>query len=763
MLKSLSARNFLGIDDITLDLGPVTVIWGPNEAGKSSVIDAIRHVFTGKPTRWAKLGDHVRQPATSFDIEVITDASEAGFARHRARSGNPRASASGVDVDEAAYAAEVLSHLGADAATIDAALRSGALFELEASDLQKLIAQLCRTPITPETIVSTLGPTIVEAARQHGIAIPKAIAEFPAARKAAEEVRLRAFQAKGAAKKVLDGLPMPTMEIPEGLTLAAVESALADRRQLREQLIRSQEAAVAYDAGKIEAQRAAARARVVDLEAVPAPVPEARRLPGVERELAQAQADLAQATAEVARLEKALASATKRAEGDKTLPTVPDLSAARAEAAKLEVASAEALRTCERLRPVAKPTKRTREALALAIAKAREDVADATKLLDRAETEGTRRADMVKSAKAGTECKTCGHGITGEDLARLKALVAQARDQWTTVKKALDESAAELATAEGELAGLDFATAEATHVAADARLVELRASIADADRLAVERTAAQSRIDAQAEATRLGVDLTAARARTSPGAVQALEAEVARLRPLAEAARLHAQAQLDLVVARRTVTDLDAKQAPEAPTGDLGDLEARIAKGEQLRAAIVAANARTAQSRIVDRETETHAAIDAVTKALGPDGAHGKLVAMGCGPFLDACNAAFAQLAPDYRLGMDTDGFLVARGEALVRPGALSDGARVRLLYAMQVAVARLAQVPLVALDRTELLDAAGKAGLQRLIATCREEDIQVVMLTCAPAPAAAPEGITAYAMAAGKATRIAPAQRAAA
>ena len=46
MLSSVAIENFKGVGDrISLDLSPITLLFGPNSGGKSSILQAIQYGF----------------------------------------------------------------------------------------------------------------------------------------------------------------------------------------------------------------------------------------------------------------------------------------------------------------------------------------------------------------------------------------------------------------------------------------------------------------------------------------------------------------------------------------------------------------------------------------------------------------------------------------------------------------------------------------------------------------------------------------------
>lgn len=89
MIRHISVRNFLAIETIDLDLTtPITAIMGPNEAGKSSLRDAILWAFTGeardliKKEQAALIHDN-GTPITAATAEVVITTTEGEFARRK--------------------------------------------------------------------------------------------------------------------------------------------------------------------------------------------------------------------------------------------------------------------------------------------------------------------------------------------------------------------------------------------------------------------------------------------------------------------------------------------------------------------------------------------------------------------------------------------------------------------------------------------------------------------------------------------------------
>ena len=85
LLKSLSIKNFRGIEDLTVPFDEICVLIGENNAGKSSVLDAIRFCMTRSFSRRSAifdeydyhLADDTGEPSKAKPIEITMTFSEA--------------------------------------------------------------------------------------------------------------------------------------------------------------------------------------------------------------------------------------------------------------------------------------------------------------------------------------------------------------------------------------------------------------------------------------------------------------------------------------------------------------------------------------------------------------------------------------------------------------------------------------------------------------------------------------------------------------
>ncbi len=281
---------------------------------------------------------------------------------------------------------------------------------------------------------------------------------------------------------------------------------------------------------------------------------------------------------------------------------------------------------------------------------------------------------------------------------------------------------------------------------------EVRAAEAEAKRLeaALQRRESRSRVAAlETELGQLQAQLERA------------QAEASRLQPVVDANRAARQAALRHSEAQKKARAIEAeiaaleKQPASGPAEDVAQLDAQIAAAEAALADSAQAEKRQAVEAAVAKAKRSVADSDAVAQACKT--ARVALLAKAVQPFTAAANGALAKLAPGYAVEIgDSLELCVRKGDMSLRPAQLSDGERTRLLYVLQFAVCKLAGVKLLPLDRGELLDAAGKAALMKLVGEAAKEGIQLLMLSCAAPPESAPQGVSVYVVDGGRVRSVA-------
>lgn len=68
-ITRLKIENFRSIKQLDIELGDTTVFIGPNNAGKTAILDALR---IGLTRRWGQRGTGF----TEFDVHLATDADD---------------------------------------------------------------------------------------------------------------------------------------------------------------------------------------------------------------------------------------------------------------------------------------------------------------------------------------------------------------------------------------------------------------------------------------------------------------------------------------------------------------------------------------------------------------------------------------------------------------------------------------------------------------------------------------------------------------
>jgi exonuclease SbcC len=698
-VQTLRVSNFQGIEEAELALGKVNLIWGRNGAGKSSLADAIYFALTGETPRGGVLADVVRQTARhSAEVEVVLGSGET-ILRRRSRS-QGSAFVGGEELAASEVDAEVVDALGTSLPAVKAALRSGALLKLAPSELQALLGELTGAAVDRKAIAEAFEAAVSEAARRAGLALPVSLEDFAL-------VAARAEEARRAAKRELaeregDLSRLPESKAPgEPATRERVQADLRRLRDAREKAARKE----ALSAGAREERIRGLRAQLAKLSAVARP----NRPDGEPSAAGDLQASLEKAEAACERTAGELAAEERRLgelrrDAESYAPADEGVAARALEVDRALEAAAQA-----------------RAAAAIALKEIEAEGRQKKAVIERLPKTGCVGPCPVLPE---TECPV-------RDLSALEAKLKAARD---------------------EVAGRYRKAFEALRLA-DAELARMEAEDATVD-------AAQSRVEAHrslSEAASRVSELQTRGAQLEGQAAQ-LEAKVKGARELAEAHRAWTSAQTERATVECELAKLEALSS--APEGEVVDIEAEIANAEATLEAIRHAEARDAAAAKVEEARARVVDADRVAKSCGPGGVKARLLARAAGPFVGAANAALAQLSAELRVAVsDAMELEVMRGEARLRPAQLSDGERVRLLFVLQLAVARLARFPLLVLDGAEALDETGKASLKKLAATCAREGIQVLMLSCAPAPSAVPPGVVGYVVEAGRVRRVAVAQ----
>lgn len=691
-LNKLAVRNFLGIYDAALEFGRFTILYGANGAGKTSLADAIFHLSTGEKTRGVgTFGELIRRGAKSAFIDGEL-ASGSGLTREVTNSGR-ELYIDGVLTKEKDAALALREVLPASLPAFRSALRSGAILDLKPAELQQLLVELTGASVDQEAVAKVLGESTVAAMARLKLPIPSSLGQLDTTAERAAKDRPAAKTKKSAAENDLGHVPPVARDVAEEAARPDVTTTGQEKKlaTLRAQRDTALRSQAGAD-GAREERRADAAARLREAEGIAA-----RALPPAVAAPSRTKLDDAQRA--VVRAQEHLAAIDR------------DVIALQ--------------RTTAGSMPVA-PT----------LAEAQQAVEDAQKALAVAEA---KRVALVKDGKA-----------LGEQVARLRSGGAEACPHCTQAIPAavVDALEARMQTLRGQHADAVSLEEDATETCAQLRQQLVAASQRDAHEKAVarlaelqaSRPAAVAAFDAAVaseKALRAEHDAIAQQAATYAAAKQAHDSAVA------EAERL-----------RQEIARIDAP-SPVA-TVSLADLDAAIARATTVRDAIPALEKKARFEKWIaeaDVEIEDRNAVEKACKS-----AKAELLARAVGPFVDAANTALATMAPGYTVEVvAADGLsIVARHHGLTLPiEMLSDGFKTRVLYALQLATVRLAKVPLLILDRSELVDDEGRGAIAELASQCADEGIQVLLLSCKAAPAEVEEGFTAYVVSEGRVSRV--------
>ena len=269
MIKRVSARDFQGIREASIKLAMYTFLFGLNEAGKTSIAQAIEFVLAPeeKPDarRFRTNPEVVRQGAKKAEIEVVID--DTAFGRDQARAGASVRSVNKIPLGTGEFASAVSSKLGVSGDILAAALRSGSILDRSPQALLDMLMAICGGSIGAEVIARELA-SVAENMGRLKFAMPTTLAESTAASLSAIESRKRA---KSEAKRLAGDLARAP-QVPDELKDDCYRmDALAiddDRQELRQR----REAAVTAKgraAGRGEEKAAQLREDIAKLEAVP--------------------------------------------------------------------------------------------------------------------------------------------------------------------------------------------------------------------------------------------------------------------------------------------------------------------------------------------------------------------------------------------------------------------------------------------------------------------------------------------------------------
>lgn len=345
--------------------------------------------------------------------------------------------------------------------------------------------------------------------------------------------------------------------------------------------------------------------------------------------------------------------------------------------------------------------------------------AAALRALEAMEADRRRLAETILTVRSQADCPCvmCGQVILPGHIGAIEAALQRTADALPALRKEVQETA-----------------------------IECR----DAERFGQRIAAVKARIEAESTLPALSSRVAAAKVAREEAAadLKALNEQSARWTGWKTAQGLLTSARVDL----------EALRAPSTPGPSVSDLDAQIAQAEALKTAAETLARADALQKAADAARATIKDADDVADACGTGGAQARLVARATLPFFMAANRALAELTEGYEIRLDTtDGprLVATRGNVTLGTEGLSKGRRQSVLYVLQVAVAMLTKAPLVVFDDPENLDEESKGFLLTLAARCVDAGVQVLILTCAPAPQWSPKGVTMWKMDAGTPTRI--------
>lgn len=279
MITRLKAENFQGLQFAEVTLGKLTIVHGPNESGKTSLLQALDFAADTSETRgtvrFASNAGVVNQNASS--CRVAFEAEGHAFMRSQAKAGGSERLVDGLPYKVGEYARMLEETIGVSSKVFTAALCSGRLLDEKPQDLLDLLVAISGTKIGPGDITAELAP-VMEALARMKLQAPRTLDGMTKTAAAAVEVRKEGKRALKAGDDALARCPViPEMMRDEARPIIGVPNyslaeALADLKAHRDTAIRSQ----ATDTGAKDEREKQLRARIAELEAVPEEVQPSR-------------------------------------------------------------------------------------------------------------------------------------------------------------------------------------------------------------------------------------------------------------------------------------------------------------------------------------------------------------------------------------------------------------------------------------------------------------------------------------------------------
>lgn len=702
MIQTLRARNFQGLVDVTIDLGKLTILYGANEAGKSSCAEAIAWVLASDlPAAQRRLGtgpELVLQGAKKCQVDIQID--DHVYTRIQGKTGGSERQIDGVKLNEPEFFEGVRAHMKLTPDLLGAALRTGQILNLKSQDLLNTLMTICGGGITSEAIAAELAsleeplkriraanPSVSPIA--WGWQLPGNLQEMNNLSGTAIEVRKEAKRQQARHAETLARFPVIPADLRTEVEFTDSMTIDEERENLRDQI----KAAMALrnrEAGRSDERVKQLEGEIAYLEAIPVAERPPDHQPPLRNVLAAATIEETECQSHIRKINAGLAQVRTAAEGDKTLP--------------------EGWETIEeRLRAATLTTERAIEAF------------------NDAGREYVARRDLAAAVQQGNgKCSRCQQVIDLEHIETLKRLTGEA-----------------------------FASLEVLRIAMElAQTHQSTLQITRAPALVVS-----SRIAAQAS-----VERGEAALKETEADLVDVTAERVRLQKLVDAEADQKSAFDRYFIAQHALPGLRAQlteaQQPTTEGPDIPTLETRARRLEQIEGALITLGRIAEAKALLSAAERLEKDADEVAKECGPDGAQGRLVSRAVQPFFAAANEALAQLVAGYTIELVThDGpeLVARRGATVLAPSALSSARRRTVLYALQIAEALLAKAPIVAFDEIELINDAGRQALGRLAEKCANQGIQVLLLTSNPTPVDRPAGIRIYEMTAGQAARLLP------
>jgi DNA repair exonuclease SbcCD ATPase subunit len=265
MIRRLEIENFAGVEKVDLRVDSLTLIYGWNASGKTSIRNAMRYLLTGQRVAGAKFEDYIRGGSKSAVVRMEYEAEKPWTLERRRSRSAETCKINGEAVSKEQFE-RLMRELFGDLAVLDAVFEAAELPYLDAKERQRALLRATGNDLGSwAEIAAALGEELAEEA---GTLVSSTKADDGAGIKSIDDLEEVAVQERramkrllAAAEKDLGDLQAAAATGPEAGEIPRAESLLRELNGYRDKLLQRQGA---RSAGKsaLEERRAEADSKL---------------------------------------------------------------------------------------------------------------------------------------------------------------------------------------------------------------------------------------------------------------------------------------------------------------------------------------------------------------------------------------------------------------------------------------------------------------------------------------------------------------------